>query len=124
MERVLVTRFGYGRSWLVVPNDPMLSISSNELYIGANWIEDGKCIRIYTSEGQGLVLTVEEGHVVVDAAATAEINTYLVTKIMQQWDEEQASMDQEQIATANNAIPVLYGTSISPIGLYTVYLFG
>ncbi|CDH60894.1 hypothetical protein RO3G_09384 [Lichtheimia corymbifera JMRC:FSU:9682] len=91
---------------------------------GANWIEDGKRIRIYTSEGQGLVLTVEEGHVVVDAAATAEINTYLVTKIMQQWDEEQASMDQEQIATANNAIPVLYGTSISPIGLYTVYLFG
>lgn len=70
------------------------------------------------------MLTVEEGHVVVDASATAEINTNLVTKIMQQWDEEQASMDQEQIATANNARPVLYGTSISPIGLYTVYLFG
>ncbi|KAI7881580.1 hypothetical protein K492DRAFT_206779 [Lichtheimia hyalospora FSU 10163] len=92
--------------------------------VGTNWSEDGKQIRIYTSEGQGLVLTVEQSEVVVDANATADINTKLVTKIMQQWDEEQASMDQEQISTANDARPVLYGTSVSPIGLYTVYLFG
>lgn len=92
--------------------------------IGTSWSEDGKQIRIYTREGQGLVLTADESDVHVDDMATADINTKLVTKIMQQWDEEQASMDQEQILTANDARPVLHGTSVSPIGLYTVCLFG
>ncbi|CDS09095.1 hypothetical protein LRAMOSA10455 [Lichtheimia ramosa] len=92
--------------------------------VGTSWSEDGKQIRIYTREGQGLVLTADENDVHVDDMATADINTKLVTKIMQQWDEEQASMDQEQILTANDARPVLHGTSVSPIGLYTVCLFG
>ncbi|KAI9310730.1 hypothetical protein BX666DRAFT_1147589 [Dichotomocladium elegans] len=98
---------------------------STKSQMALEWADSGKKLRILTMEGQGLILDINDPTCLsLDVEETKALNTKLVVRITQQWEEVQTGMDKESRRVGNDVYAVVYGSAASINGLFTVYLYG
>lgn len=90
---------------------------------GGCWINDFD-FRCYTLEGEGLQLHFSAEDVLTfDDPAQKSISSKLVQKYKQQWMDEQAKADEDDIIGASDALPYLFGAADSSGHMYTAIYF-
>lgn len=90
---------------------------------GGSWLNDFD-FRCYTIEGEGLLYHLHaEGNLELDQGEREEINNKLVQKYKQQWMDEQAKVDEDDLIGASDAIPYLWGAGDAPSQYFTAIFF-
>ncbi|CEP09219.1 hypothetical protein [Parasitella parasitica] len=93
-----------------------------------SWVRDDENIvlfRGYTVEGECVLLKVGlNGDVEYDKQMSIMLSTTLVQKYKLQWMEEQSKTDDDNIISASDAHPFLWGTSDTINQIFTTLLFG
>lgn len=90
---------------------------------GGNWINDFD-FRCYTVEGEGLQFHLSaEDELTFDEEVHESISSKLVQKYKQQWMNEQAKADEDDIIGASDALPYLFGAGDSLSHMYTAIFF-
>lgn len=90
---------------------------------GGSWI-NGIEFRCYTLEGEGLLFHFDAQDVLtLDEEAHKKISSKLVQKYKQQWIDEQAKADNDDIICASDALPYLFGAADSFCHMYTAIYF-
>ncbi|KAI8370498.1 transcription factor IIIC subunit delta N-term-domain-containing protein [Radiomyces spectabilis] len=90
---------------------------------GANWSLDGEFMRVYTFEGECVVLTLRGGQLVYLEDDSSMVNRKLLQKYNQQWTEEQTDIEEGNLFPPSEVMPILWGTAVSSRELYTAILF-
>ncbi|KAI8095592.1 transcription factor IIIC subunit delta N-term-domain-containing protein [Thamnidium elegans] len=90
---------------------------------GGSWLSDFD-FRCYTMEGEGMQFHFSaEDMLVLDEKEQAIISTKLVQKYKYQWMEEQAKTEEDDIISASDALPYIFGACDSLKHMYTAVFF-
>ncbi|SAL98717.1 hypothetical protein [Absidia glauca] len=90
---------------------------------GAYFASNGSQIRLFTYEGDGLVMVYQDGAWNLDDSLSAELTKKLQLKYRQQWMEETSKYEEEDILNGMDMVPRVWGVDTTPHGLYSAVLF-
>ncbi|KAI8327700.1 transcription factor IIIC subunit delta N-term-domain-containing protein [Chlamydoabsidia padenii] len=90
---------------------------------GAYFASGGNQLRLFTFEGDGLVMVYQDGTWKFDDPLSVEMTKKLQLKYRQRWMEETLKYEEEDILNGMDMIPQIWGATLTPHGLYSAVLF-